>query len=76
MVDIAAAREAMPGKVLAGNHDPVSDLLNGTPGAIRRKTATCRQAAGPRFMVNAGCEIPSKTPLENLKALCEPLALG
>jgi uroporphyrinogen-III decarboxylase len=25
-------------------------------------------------IVNAGCEIPSGTPLENLKALCEPLA--
>jgi len=76
MVDIGAAREAMPDKVLAGNHDPVSDLLNGTPDAIREKTAAGRQAAGQRFMVNAGCEIPSKTPHENLKALCEPLALG
>jgi uroporphyrinogen-III decarboxylase len=25
------------------------------------------------YMVNAGCEIPSGTPAENLKALCEPV---
>jgi MtaA/CmuA family methyltransferase len=73
MVDMAAAREAFPGVVLAGNHNPVTDIFNGEPEAIRAKTRACRQAAGPRFMVNAGCEIPSGTPAENLQALCEPL---
>jgi MtaA/CmuA family methyltransferase len=73
MVDMGAAREAFPGVVLAGNHDPVADVLHGTPESIRALTTTCRQAAGARFMVNAGCEIPSGTPNANLKALCEPL---
>lgn len=76
MVDMPAAREAFPGVVLAGNHDPVADVLHGTPESIRQLTLDCRQAAGSRFMVNAGCEIPSGTPNANLKALCEPLPCG
>ncbi len=73
MVDMDAARQTMPEAVLSGNHDPVSDILNGMPATIREKTLACRKSAGRRFMVNAGCEIPSKTANENLKALCEPL---
>ncbi len=73
MVDMAAAREAFPKVILAGNHDPVAAILHGNPEAIRTHTLACRQAAGSRFMVTAGCEIPSGTPLENLRALCEPL---
>jgi uroporphyrinogen decarboxylase len=30
------------------------------------------ESAGNPYMVNAGCEIPSGTPPENLRALCEP----
>jgi len=73
MVDMEVARQSMPQAVLAGNHDPVSDILRGAPATIREMTLACRQAAGLRFMVNAGCEIPSTTPHENLQALCEPL---
>ena len=74
MVDMAAAREAFPESVVvAANLDPVSELRFGRPGPIRDKVAACRELAGPRFMVCAGCEIPSGTPLENLEALCEPL---
>ena len=73
MVDLAAARQALPDVVLAGNHDPVADILRGNPESIRSKTRTSRSLSGRRFMVNAGCEIPSGTPAANLKALCEPL---
>ncbi|MCH7226586.1 uroporphyrinogen decarboxylase family protein [Haloferula sp. A504] len=76
MIDMPAAREAFPDVILAGNHDPVADVLHGTPESIRTLTLQCRQAAGARFMVNAGCEIPSGTPPANLKALCEPLPCG
>lgn len=76
MVDMAAARRAFTGVILAGNHDPVADVLHGTPESIRRLTLTCQQTAGARFMVNAGCEIPSGTPPANLQALCEPLPCG
>lgn len=75
MVDVVAARAALGERVvLAGNHDPVSCILRGTPDEIRDKTRRVREQAGPAFMVGAGCEIPSGTPVDNLKALCEPQA--
>lgn len=74
MVDLAAAREAMPpGVVLAGNLDPVSALRFGQATDLPGKVRTCARVCGPRFMVCAGCEIPSGTPLANLHALCQPL---
>lgn len=77
MVDMAAAREILPPQVtLAGNHDPVADLRHGQPHLIRSRLAASQAQVGSRFMVNAGCEIPSGTPVENLRALCEPLPVS
>lgn len=75
MVDMTLARETMPRKVvLAGNVDPATTVRFGTPEAIRAHVEHTYSLVGNPYMVNAGCEIPSGTPLENLKALCEPLA--
>ncbi len=75
MVDLNEARDVFgPDVVLAGNHNPVADLRFGQPEEIAAKTLACAQLAGARFMVNAGCEIPSGTPPENLRALCRPIA--
>jgi MtaA/CmuA family methyltransferase len=66
---IAEVRSAVgPEVCLAGNVDPVGVLLNGTPDEIRAACATCRQAAGPRYMLAAGCEIAPQTPDANLDA--------
>ena len=74
MVDLSNARKIMgPRTILTGNLDPVNDILRGTPSAIRAKVKECFNAAGTPYMVNAGCEIPSGTPEENLRALCEPV---
>lgn len=74
MVDLAAVRHAVGRRtVIAGNMDPVSAVLRSNPDAIRRHVLDCYAQAGNPFMVNAGCEIPSGTPWENLKALCEPV---
>jgi len=74
MVQLCEARSIFPKDViLAGNLDPVSDLRFGNPEQIRAKLKLCKDAAGSRFMINAGCEIPSGTPVENLKAFCAPL---
>lgn len=63
-------RAAMgPGQVLLGNIDPVRALRAGTPESITAMLVDCYQAAGPRFIVGAGCEVPRGTPAENLKAL-------
>lgn len=75
MVDIKYVREAVGKKVcLAGNIDPVSDVLRSTPQKIAQQIAQIYQDVGNPYFVNAGCEIPPGTPIENLKALCEPIA--
>jgi MtaA/CmuA family methyltransferase len=75
LVDLAAARRAVGRKTaLCGNLDPVAEVKHGNPEAIRLKVETCYERVGNPFMVGAGCEIPSGTPEENLKALCHPVA--
>ena len=74
MVDLRAVRKAVgPKAAIAGNLDPVSDVLRSTPEKIRAHVLSCYEQSGNPFMVNAGCEIPSATPAENLLALCEPV---
>ena len=77
LVDIATVREAVGTKmVLAGNLDPVSELMLGTPDAIREKVLRIYEQIGNPMIVTAGCEIPRGTPHENLKALCEPISVS
>jgi len=74
MVDMALVRRKVGSRVaLAGNLDPVSGVLRGTPAAIRERIQRDYALIGNPFLVNAGCEIPPGTPVENLRALCEPL---
>lgn len=75
MVDMKHVRAMVGEKVcLAGNIDPVSGILRGTPQSIRQHIRQTYETVGRPYMVNAGCEIPSGTPIENLQALCEPFA--
>lgn len=70
MVPVDAARSAMgPDQVLLGNIDPVRVVLNGAPEEIHAGVRACHEAAGPRFIVGAGCEIPRDTPHANLRAM-------
>jgi MtaA/CmuA family methyltransferase len=55
--------------VIAGNFDPVSVLLDGTPEMVGEACRRCHEAFGPRFIVNAGCEVPTHTPLRNVEAM-------
>ncbi|MFC1890428.1 uroporphyrinogen decarboxylase family protein [Thermodesulfobacteriota bacterium] len=74
MVEMSAARAAVGNKVvLSGNLDPVTVVRFGTPAEIRNAISSVYEEVGNPYMVNAGCEIPPRTPAENLKALCEPL---
>lgn len=74
MVDLAGVREAVGSRtVIAGNVDPVAVVLRMRPDAIRQAVLDCYAKAGNPYMVNAGCEIPSGTPRENLHAFCEPV---
>jgi MtaA/CmuA family methyltransferase len=69
-VALAAAREAMgPDQVILGNVDPVADVMNGTTVSIGDALAACHRAAGTRWIVGAGCELPRATPDANVDAL-------
>ena len=56
-------------QVLCGNLDPVRSVRDGTSESIRGELVECHVAAGPRYIVAAGCEIPRGTALENLEAM-------
>ena len=79
MIDIDAGnsmkaiREALGPEisVLAGNLDPVREVRDSHPGAIRQRLEECRIESAPLFIVGAGCEIPRDCPVENLLAMKE-----
>lgn len=74
MVKMSTVRDAMgDGVTIAGNMDPVAVVRNGTPSSIKNTIIRTYEEVGNPYMVNAGCEIPSGTPTENLRALCEPV---
>jgi MtaA/CmuA family methyltransferase len=74
MMDISLVRQKVgPKVVLGGNIDPSEGVSRGNPESIRKTMREAYKQAGNPFMVNAGCEIPSGTPIENLKAMCEPI---
>jgi MtaA/CmuA family methyltransferase len=75
MVDIRGVRRALGSSVtLTGNIDPASAVRFGQPDAIRAAVRRIYEEVGNPYMVNAGCEIPAGTPLQNLRALCEPIS--
>ena len=76
--DIAAMRSTFMandpdgfGPAIAGNIDPVTELKDGSPEHIAKRLAESRAAAGNRFIVGAGCEVPRATPEENLAAMSD-----
>ena len=74
MVDMIAVREALGrGVALCGNIDPAGAVRAGRAEAIRESILDIYREVGNPYMVGAGCEIPSGTPEENLRALCEPV---
>jgi len=69
-VDLREARARMPGQVLLGNVEPVGVMRNGTPDKVTAALEACHRAAGPRYIVGAGCELPRDTPEANVRAMC------
>ena len=55
-----------------GNLDPVADLMQASPGQCRNKCLDRLQAAaGLRYMLSPGCEVPAETSDEVFQAFCE-----
>jgi len=73
-IDMAEARAVIgPDKVLTGNLDPVNAVKTSTPDQIKKAVHDVYKAVGNPYMAGAGCEIPSGTANENLRALCSPI---
>ncbi len=74
MVDIITVRKIVGDNVvITGNLDPVAAIKNGNPKNIKEAIQRIYENIGNPYMVNAGCEIPSGTPVENLLALCQEI---
>jgi len=65
--DVRPAMGSRP--IIAGNFEPVAVLLNGTPEDVLNACRACHRAFGPRHILNAGCEVPTNTPMENVRAM-------
>jgi uroporphyrinogen decarboxylase len=72
--DVALAREVLRGRAtFVGNLDPSGVLARMNPREIERETRRLLEVFhdSPRFILNAGCAIPSGTPPENLRAMLQ-----
>lgn len=70
LAPISEGRSTMgKNQVLLGNIDPVRILKDGSPDVVLRELEKCHKAAGERYIVGAGCEVPRNTPPENLLAM-------
>ena len=72
MVDLQRASELLPG-ILCGNADPVAIFLNGRPEQVQNAICANYQAAFPKWISGAGCEIPRMTPHQNVLAQAQIL---
>lgn len=60
------------GRCFKGNLDPVGDFLQSTPERCAARCAELiERAAGLRYMLSAGCEIPAGVSDEVFRAFCE-----
>lgn len=55
---------------LCGNFDPAAVLLQGTPQTVADAAKDCIGKGGGRFVVMPGCEVPSGTDPDNIRAFC------
>jgi uroporphyrinogen-III decarboxylase len=71
MVSLTEARVQMPEQVVLGNIATVQVLRNGSVEDVLAALAACHQAAGERYIIGAGCEVPRDTPADNMFVLRE-----
>lgn len=64
-----------PHQVFCGSSDPVGVVRDATPEAVFASARRCREEAGERAIVSAGCEIPPDTSDANVRALARAAAL-
>jgi MtaA/CmuA family methyltransferase len=72
-MDLAKAKQTVTGRCgIGGNVDPINTLLLGTVEDVKRDALRCLQQGGKKgYILMAGCSVPPRTPLENLRAMVE-----
>lgn len=74
MVDVKEATRICGDNIfLAGNIDPVSIYLEGTPKLVKSKVKELASINSRTLFISSGCEIPKDTPEENVLAHKEAL---
>ena len=74
MVDMAkAAADYGEDVSFCGNFDPVAVMLQGTPEDVSTAVLACQENGGGKYFSAAGCEIPDRTPEQNLHAQTDAL---
>ncbi|MCJ7622236.1 MAG: uroporphyrinogen decarboxylase family protein [Anaerolineaceae bacterium] len=69
MVDMGQAGDQFSDQVsFNGNFDPVAVMLQGTSNDVYQATIKSLRQGGVNSFSTAGCEIPDRTPVENLHA--------
>ena len=70
-VDYSKAIEMVKGRcILNGNIDPVADVFDcGPEHTYQAILQTAEAVSGSRCLFMPGCELPTKTSLENIKAI-------
>ena len=72
LTDFALARRTLgTERVLCGNIDTISTMIEGTPADVTAEARACHATAGRRNIVAPGCEVAPVTPPENLRALAD-----
>ncbi len=74
-VDFGKALDAAAGRcILNGNIDPVADVFSCDAAHTKAKMlATAASVGNARAMFMPGCELPTKTPLKNVRAIADAL---
>ncbi len=72
-MDLAMAKQRLAGRCgIGGNVDPINALLLGTVEDVKRETLRCLRQGGKKgYVLMAGCAVPPRTPIENLRAMIE-----
>lgn len=70
-IDMAEMLGQVPADtVVMGNVDPAGQICRGTPASVRTATLEVMEkcCSHPNFVISSGCDIPPKSPWENIHA--------
>lgn len=73
LVNLSEAKKVYDkfGLCYKGNLNPVTDMLDSSPEKCEKKAIECMQISkGSRYILSAGCEVPSETTDEVFAAFC------